>query len=499
MTRRTLLGRTAFCAVLVALTVIGVIALTMFRDGASRSVPFGDGVRPSPAPIKSIADPKPDLESVVGSSPPLAGLTPADVLGNPDCIMRPGAGRGRDLAMVVVPGEDGSRFAVVDGSGTVFSDTLPFPAVRDSSLVRREDGAVLVGFGGSDAPLRRDFRLRRALPPSRFVVRGVVVYQDGQVIYESPTGRRFDLADDGSSFYVMEPMAGDVSRLVIRNLDLGEEVHHDRGNLQTANDGFARYSVDQSQVIFQPSGLFFSGDRSVEMGFFPTDGSEPRQLLMNLEAPGLAKFVSSNEGYFGLWRGDDLATVKREFLYDGTEVSVEERWSRDLSISQISSDGAWLVGHGGTGVHVLDASTGNTVFEHAWSSVDTSIRIHDGRLVLGHGVGDADDIARCRAKREVVSRTPEDDADGTGTIRSVVYVSGEKACLADLQARGLYRTVYDVYDLRTLADGTSPDHYQVEYGENSHCGSGDDPFGTLEVRDDQLVYVPRTSTGPKLR
>ena len=355
----------------------------MFRDGASRSVPFEDGVPPSPALIKSIPDPKPNVESAVASSPPLTGLTPADVLGNPDCIMRPGAGRGRDLAMVVVPGEDGSRFAVVDGSGTVFSDTLPFPAVRDSSLVR-------------------------------------------------------------------------------------------------------------SQVIFQPSGLFFSGDRSVEMGFFPTDGSEPRQLLMNLEAPGLAKFVSSNEGYFGLWRGDDLATVKREFRNDGAEVSVEERWSRDLSISQISSDGAWLVGHGGTGVHVLDASTGNTVFEHAWSSVDTSIRIHDGRLVLGHGVGDADDIARCRAKREVVSRTPDDDADGTGTIRSVVNVSGEKACLADLRARGLYRTVYDVYDLRSLGDGGSPDHYRVEYRENPHCGSGDDPFGTLEVRDDQLVYVPRT-------
>ncbi|MCY3838438.1 MAG: hypothetical protein OXH09_07335 [Gammaproteobacteria bacterium] len=49
-----------------------------------------------------------------------------------------------------------------------------------------------------------------------------------------------------------------------------------------------------------------------------------------------------------------------------------------------------------------------------------------------------------------------------------------------------------MYDLRTLANGTPPDHYRVEYGETPHCGSGDDPFGTLEVRDGQLVYVPRT-------
>ena len=61
-----------------------------------------------------------------------------------------------------------------------------------------------------------------------------------------------------------------------------------------------------------------------------------------------------------------------------------------------------------------------------------------------------------------------------------------------LRERGLYREVHDVYDLRTLADGAGPDHYRVEYGQNPHCGSGDDPFGILEVRDEQLVYVPRS-------
>ncbi|MCY4059009.1 MAG: hypothetical protein OXG44_13490 [Gammaproteobacteria bacterium] len=161
----------------------------------------------------------------------------------------------------------------------------------------------------------------------------------------------------------------------------------------------------------------------------------------------------------------------------------------------ISDDGTWLVGRSGTEAHVLDASTGETAFLHAFSNpVDYSARIHDGRLVLGHGVGDAEDIARCLSKREVkvVKRTPEDESDSASTTHSLVNVTGEKACFADLRERGLYRTVYDVYDLRTLSDGNPPDHYLVEYGENPHCGSGDDPFGTLEVRDGQLVYVPRT-------
>ena len=82
----------------------------------------------------------------------LAELTPGDVMGNLDCIMRSGTGQGRDMAVVLVPAEDGLRFAIVDGSGIVFSDKLPFHSIRHSSLARRPDGSVLAGFGGADPP-----------------------------------------------------------------------------------------------------------------------------------------------------------------------------------------------------------------------------------------------------------------------------------------------------------------------------------------------------------
>lgn len=83
------------------------------------------------------------------------------------------------------------------------------------------------------------------------VVEGVVVYQDRQIIFENREATRFGVADDGSSFCVMEPMAGNVTRLVIRNLDLGVEVHHDLGALQPDPDtnAYAGYSVDQKEVI----------------------------------------------------------------------------------------------------------------------------------------------------------------------------------------------------------------------------------------------------------
>ena len=493
MKTRIRFGRAWLWGALVAAAVVGVIGTTLFRDGAPRQVAHEpDTPRLGREPTHSVADrPQPNMDVPGPSRSSLAALTPTEVIGNPDCIMRPGAGHGRDVAVVLVSGDDGSRFAVVDGSGVVFGDTLPFRAVRDWSHARRKDGSVLAGFGGST--VRGERWLRDHAAPFGPAVQGVVVYQDGQIIYRNGEASRFGLAADGSSFYAVEPLAGGVYRLVIRNLDLGVETHHDLGNLQTANDGNAfvvQYSLDQSEVVIQPFD-FFGGDRSRQFDFYPTNGNEPRRLSTDVR--GFPNFVSSNEGYFALPRRDGVDTVSREFRYDDEGVTVAERWSRNLGMGRVSDDGAWVVGRNATGVHVLDASTGETVFVHPWSiPIDYTSRIHDGRLVLGHGVGEPEDIARCRDKRNVANRIQENEPDGASTVRFLVDVTDEKACFADLRERGLYRTVYDVYDLRTLADGTPPDHYQVEYGENPHCGSGDDPFGTLEVRDDRLVYVPRT-------
>ena len=57
----------------------------------------------------------------------------------------------------------------------------------------------------------------------------VHIYWDGELVYENDKAWRFGVAPDGSSFYVIEPLAGEASRLVVRSLDAGEEHHYDLG------------------------------------------------------------------------------------------------------------------------------------------------------------------------------------------------------------------------------------------------------------------------------
>lgn len=495
--------RARHCVLVCVLLIVGVIGLTVFRGGAAPSAAYDRGAGPlGPGPTgTAVEDSSTNDEGPVESEFPVVGLRPADVLGNPDCIMKSGAGPGRDLAVVHVPGEGGSRFAVVDGSGVVFEDALPFHSVRESALARRANGSVLAGFGGADPPWSDSASWQAARPEFGPRVDGVVVYEDGHVIYDHRAASRFGVADDGSSFYVIEPMAGDVARLLIRDLDSGTETHHELANLPPINDGHAdivRYSADRSEVVVQPFQTFHPG-RQLEFSFFPTDGGEPRRLSTIYRGLGWTNFVSSNEEYlYGTASRDDLSTVtvKREYRHENGEIAeVDERWSRDLSMGPTSDDGAWLVGYGKGAVHVLDASTGESLFVHSGQTAANhtkhSTRIRDGRLVLGYVIADPDDIARCLSKSRVVDTVEDWKSDGSYSRKTIVDSTRQETCLADLRKRGLYQTVQNVYDLRSLTDGGPITHYKIEYGEQPHCGSGDDPFGTLELRGNQLVYVPR--------
>lgn len=483
-----------------AVVVVGIVMVGRWLaelDAPETGGTAANGGQDIALPVEPPLGPGGPLPPVpVAPTPSLAELTPADVMGNPDCVMRSGAGHGRDMATVFVPAEGGSRFAVIDGSGIVFGGTLPFHAVLDSSLGRRPDGSVLAGFGGVDPPSSTWRGWQVAAPRFGPRVDGVFVYQDGHVIYENRAASRFGVADDGSSFYVIESMAGDTSRLAIRNLDSGIASYHELDDLPPINDGNAemvRYSVDQSEVVLQPFGTFYP-DRQIQFSFFPVNGSEPRRLSASYRGLGRVEFVSSNEAFSGVLHGE-TTTAKTEYRYEDGNVSVDERWSRDLRVGPVSDDGAWLVGYGDGSAHVLDPSTGETVFVHSRTTsvnrTQTSTSIRDGRLVRGHVVADPDDIVRCRSKNPVVGKVQDWKPDGSTVERTIVDSTPQEACLADLRKRGLYRTVYDVYDLRTLTDGGTPKHYRIEYVEEPHCGSGDGLFGTLEVRDDRLVYVPR--------
>lgn len=133
--------RTGLYVVALAVAIIGLIWL-VFRDAASVPVSYQQEAAPlDRTPANSVAaGPPPNQKNPAGLIHLSTELAPADVMGNSDYLMKPGASKARDLAIIVVSRQNGSRFAVVDRSGVVFGDSLPFPATVKPSFARREDG-----------------------------------------------------------------------------------------------------------------------------------------------------------------------------------------------------------------------------------------------------------------------------------------------------------------------------------------------------------------------
>ena len=159
-------------------------------------------------------DASPEIQST-GHSQAVGAPTPEAVLADPQCRMVVGQRTASDTALVYLPLGDGAWFAVVNTFGVVFDGTLPFAPERPV-VGKRPDGTILAGFGLEGE---------------------VQVVHDGGVIYEFDDVWRFDIADDGSSFFVVEPLAGDASRLVLHNLELREEHHFDLGRPSHARIG----------------------------------------------------------------------------------------------------------------------------------------------------------------------------------------------------------------------------------------------------------------------
>lgn len=303
----------------------------------------------------------------VDRSPAMAVPTPEAVLADPQCRMVVGQRTASDTALVYLPLGDGAWFAVVNTFGVVFDGTLPLVPERPA-VGKRPDGTILAGFGLEDE---------------------VQVVHDGSVIYEFDDVWSYDIADDGSSFFVVEPLAGDASRLVVHNLELREEHHFDLGTTVTRTsrglDFRLAYSMDRAEVIVQPSG----GGTS---RFFPTLGGAPREVFVEHRPQGtfasdgilgmlprdLSIFATSEVSYHAhkvddeTRRQDDLRWVVVRIEHDfGSGVgSSRQVWMRNLEFfrlvsMQLSPSGGWLLlSDPLTGIEVLDTTDGQTVFSY---------------------------------------------------------------------------------------------------------------------------------------
>ena len=345
----------------IAVLAVGGLLATRFvvdREPAPNVPTAKQGATDIPA-SESIPEAESSETQTAAPSLALDAPTAEAVIASPQCRMVVGQRTASDTALVYLPLGGGAWFAVVNSFGVVFDGTLPFVPERPE-VGKRPDGTILVGFTLGDE---------------------VQIVHDGSVIYEFDDVWSFDIADDGSSFFVVEPLAGNASRLVVRNLELREEHHFDLGTTITHTNrsldyGLA-YSVDLAEVIVQPSRGIGGPSR-----FFPVVGGSPREVVVEhtrgLPSKDLSIFATSELSYRAhnvddeapnrfslLWR---IVRVEREFG-DGDERG-REVWTRELRFlpglsMQLSLDGAWLVlADPFAGIEVLHTADGETVLSY---------------------------------------------------------------------------------------------------------------------------------------
>lgn len=237
------------------------------------------------APAAARPSEEPVQEARAADSGPVASsmttFSKEGLIDDPDCRFRAGRGPATDTVLFVLQGPNEGRFLVRDKAATLFGDDLPFhPQLY--AIGKRADGGVLAVLG--------DMRIHDRESQAPQLHGHARVYLDGQIIYEHEQLWNFGVASDGSSFYVVEPLAGGTSRLVLHNLDSGEEHHFDLGRRMTYFDNHGRpygvhYSSSMSEVVFAPDQEIENSPRGTYW-FYAEDGSGPRVVnILSVDVP----------------------------------------------------------------------------------------------------------------------------------------------------------------------------------------------------------------------
>lgn len=493
------------------LAVLTLAVWWLQRDEVPGSAPVSGG-QPVERPAQALIDENPGSVDRVRPAlpedvPDDAGLKPRDVIGNPECRMLAGRDAARDTALVVVPGDSGARLGVLDGNGLTYRSSLPF-VPHLLQLGKRANGSVVVGVGN----LRLGSRVFREVNTPE----PVRIYQDGQVVYETEKAWDFGIATDGSSFYVQEPLAGDGSRLVVRNLDDGVEAHIDLGTAYSANNAYDRgfsvaYANRGREIVFKKGGdqgrglyRFYSvaGEdvRTIRVGpTYPFIADAVADIVVDDDA-SMAQIVSSEEGYFA-YPPPTFATtgtpekwriVRRRFGY-GDEPGTVDEWSLDIELSGYggtmipSDDGRW-VGLKAWDFVLLDAATGETVFE--FPGVDKTAQLARLASVLDEGatVADVGGVTSYSFRGNQLLLYRQIGSTRSCSGKAASGLEGYYRCVADLRRRGLYRTVIDVFDLDGIEMDSQP-QFRVGFDERDQCATGDFPLRGLQVHDGRLTFL----------
>ena len=418
----------------------------------------------------------------------LAGemLSPLEVIDDPNCLMRVGTGQASDLALVVVPGLNGARFSVVSQTGPVYGGELPF-SPNHYKLGKHANGSIVVGFG--------ELRLNQEGNKGPEAPEPVRVYVDGQLVYEREKLLWFDVASDGSSYAVIEPLGGGTSQLLINNLNEGTQIQYYLGDIYHS-DSFAlpylaTYSIGFGEVHFMP----INGASELGIGthyFYPvrSGGKSRRVRAVGESSYDFAHLTSSWEGYFFYGEASDngagpFQVIKREL--DWSTGNFVDAWSLrfQASIGQggvsFSEDGRWLEIR--TSPIGMPPMWNRNAFRTYLFDTMTGERVFEFPMVAG----------REQSMRLASVMSDESTLDDLGRFGGL-EIQGDQLMIFrtidDPDHPDGFRGVYDVFDMNTLQSSSQPDfRVTVNRTPSNLCASRSYPR-SLQSRDGHLAFGP---------
>lgn len=490
----------ALASTTLAVVIICVVWWFVLRDsGSGFSSEFDQELKPpeiveqtSSGPRVFLTDEGEDLNS---EDLPVV-LTPDRTILNVDCRMLSGKGPAEDVAVVTILSEEGAEFAVLDENGILTSGRLDFRP-HHFRIGRRPDGSVLVGF----ANLRLNSGVFRS-PDSDEPLR---IYHGDHVVYETRKASDFDIASDGSSFFVLEPSPGGASRILIRNMDDGTQKEIELGTRFSSSNAYSPgnhmpvYSLDSSEIMFTPAHVDAMGVGTYWI--YPV--VEGRARRITVQDSWAAWLTSSENGYFVDWP-DELAPEERGDVWqvtrkriDPTKGETEVLWSSRVYVKShdgmlsLSQNGRWL-GVDGWNYKVLDTSTGETVFDFPESPDREAVLARLAPVLpVGATLEDVGWYGNMRfLGNSLVGYRRVGDISSCSTKKGEKYDNRKwRECIRELRLQGRYRTFYDVFDMSNT-EIDSPPEFITEVFRESNCMPANSPKRGLIDLDGHLAFRP---------
>lgn len=474
---------------LLVISVILAVAIAFFQLSApSRSAkepgPVSRVVR-TPAAVVSEGIGRLDIPS----SAVVEALASREV----PCHLFEGAGSAIGIAAVVLEqNADLARVAIIDEHGVRSVMELAHTPNR-IEIGARENGNLVVGAG--------DLRLNSKVGRDANTPEPLSIAIGSDVVYKSEKVLDFGIASDGSSFFAIEPTAGETSRLVIRATDASAEFQYDLGTaFSSIGDELNRivtYTPAGGSIMILPSNNASDEPRQ----FYSTNDGRVTRIVPpeGLSAVGSA-FESEHAGYFAEPSGTDTFTILKVTYDDAPQPRSTIVWSRTIPLEHfygnmsLSDDAQWLLVQAWT-AHVLDTNSGRSVFTWpiAGNAEEERRRLSS---VTGDAAEDQENIGSVSDIRIQDGRLFMTRKYGLQAFKDCHLTSDPSECFR--KAEQNVREVIDVFDMSSISIDAQP-QYRLETERNFGCLRETYSTGSLVLRDGKLTYERSNNIGAHAR